>query len=55
MGSIFNKKVVENCNLWDPWTVYECIIHSWQSQLLRAEQKKKKKKKEKNAKEKRKL
>ena len=47
MGPIFNKKVIENCNLWDPWTVHECTIHNWQSQLLRAEQKKKKKKREK--------
>ena len=45
MRPIFNKKVVENCNLWDLWTVHVCTVHSWQNQLLRAEPKKKKKRK----------
>ena len=26
-----------------PWTVHGCTVHSWQSQLLRAEKKKKRK------------
>ena len=29
MGSIFNEKVVEKCNLWDPWTVHGCTVHNW--------------------------
>ena len=50
MGPIFNKKVAEKCNLWNPWTMHGCTVHSWQSQLLRDI---KKKKKEKNVEEKR--
>ena len=45
MRPIFNKKVVENCNLWDLWTVHVCTVHSWQNQLLRAEPKKKRREK----------
>ena len=26
---IFNEKVSEKCNLWDPWTMHSCIVHSW--------------------------
>ena len=34
-----------------PWTVHECTVHHWQSQLIVGwtQKKKKKKKKEKNA------
>ena len=45
VGPIFNKKVTEKWNLWDPWTVHICTVYSWQSQLLRAEKKKKKREK----------
>ena len=37
---IFNKKVTENWNLWDPWTVYPCTVHSWLGQIVWLEQKK---------------
>ena len=29
VGPIFNEKVAEKCNLWDPWTVHGCTVHSW--------------------------
>ena len=29
MGPIFNEKVSKKYNLWDPWTVYGCTVHSW--------------------------
>ena len=37
MGPIFNEKIAEKCNLWDPWTC----------QQLQAEPKKKKREREK--------
>ena len=39
MRPIFNKKVVEKCNLWDSWMVHGCIVTC---QQLWAEPKKKK-------------
>ena len=45
VGLLFNKKVTENWNLWDPWTVHPCTVHGWLGQIMRLEHKKKKKKK----------
>ena len=42
---IFNEKVIEKCNLRDPWTVHGCIVHSWLVNNCGLKQKKKKKKK----------
>ena len=42
MGPIFNKKVIENCNLWDPWTVHGYTVHSWQVNYYGLKKKKKK-------------
>ena len=49
MGPIFNEKVVEKCNLWDPWTVHGCTVHNWlvNNCGLKKKEKKKKKKREK--------
>ena len=32
---IFNEKVVEKCNLWDPSTVHGYTVHCWLSQKVR--------------------
>ena len=40
---IFNEKVTEKWNLWDPWTVHPCIVHDWLGQIVQLEPKKKKK------------
>ena len=44
VGPTFNKKVAEKCNLWNPWTMHGCTVHSWQSQLCRLKKKKKREK-----------
>ena len=49
MGSIFNEKVVEKCNLWDSWTVHGCTVHNWLVNNCGLNKKEKKKKREKNA------
>ena len=41
---IFNEKVVENCNLWDSWTVNGCTIQSWLVNNYGLNKKKKKRK-----------
>ena len=49
VGSIFNEKVVEKCNLWDLWTVHGCTVPSWlinNCRLNKTKKTKKKKKKE---------
>ena len=43
MRPIFNKKVTEKWNLWDPWTVHQCTVHDWLGQIVRLEQQQKKK------------
>ena len=43
---IFNKKVSEKWNLWDPWTVHQCTVHGWLGQIVRLEQKKKRTKRD---------
>ena len=42
VGSLFNKKVTEKWNLWNPWTVHQCTVHGWLGQIVRLEQKKEK-------------
>ena len=43
---IFNEKVTEKCNLWDPWTMHECTVHRWLVNNCGLKRKKKKRKKE---------
>ena len=47
---IFNEKVVEKCNLWDPSTVHGYTVHCWLSQKVWLKWGKKKKKTRENIK-----
>ena len=47
VGLIFNEKVVEKWNLWDPGKVHLCTVHCWLGQIVQLEPKKKRRKKKK--------